>query len=183
MDELVDVLDVFGKGTGQVIMKSEAHRKGLFHPTVHVWFYTHDGHLLVQKRAKNKDTFPSLWDVSVAGHIGAGEPVLKAALREVKEEIGLDIWETDLKKIGYFKSVHAHSKTFLDCEYHHTFACELAVPFRGLVRQESEVDDLRLVPLPALAIELKNIQLSSKYVPHDPDYYLQIIAAVTQLLQ
>ncbi|MEX0314176.1 MAG: hydrolase, partial [Allomuricauda sp.] len=71
MDELVDILDDNGNPTGRTCLKSEAHRKGLFHPTIHVWFYTSEGQILFQKRADNKDTFPSLWDVSVAGHIGA----------------------------------------------------------------------------------------------------------------
>lgn len=183
MDEMVDVLDAFGNGTGKTVMKSEAHRKGLFHPTVHIWFYTHDGHILLQKRAKGKDTFPSLWDVSVAGHMGAGESVLKSALREVKEEIGLGILETDLKKIGYFKSVHAHAQDLLDCEYHHTFACRLAVPFQELVPQQGEVDALKLIPITAFTEELGNTDLSPNYVPHDRDYYQTIIEAIILFLR
>ena len=89
MDELVDRLDEEGNYTGQTILKSDAHRQGIFHPTVHIWFYTNQGEILMQRRGEFKDTYPLLWDVSVAGHIGAGEDIYDAALREVKEEIGL----------------------------------------------------------------------------------------------
>ncbi|MEX0360286.1 MAG: hydrolase, partial [Allomuricauda sp.] len=51
MDELVDILDENGNLTGRTCLKSEAHLKGYFHPTVHVWFYTADGKVLFQKRA------------------------------------------------------------------------------------------------------------------------------------
>ena len=84
MDELIDVLDADGNYTGKCIMKSEAHRKGIFHPSIHVWLYNKNGEILIQQRAKNKDTHPGLWDVSVAGHIGAGEDIVESAIREVK---------------------------------------------------------------------------------------------------
>ena len=61
MDELVDILDAAGNYTGKIAMKSEAHRNGLFHPTVHVWFYTKNGQILIQQRAENKETHPLLW--------------------------------------------------------------------------------------------------------------------------
>ncbi|MEP3384912.1 MAG: NUDIX domain-containing protein, partial [Flavobacteriaceae bacterium] len=100
MDELIDILDENGNHVGKTCLKSEAHLKGLFHPTVHIWFYTKDGGILFQKRGKDKKTFPLLWDVSVAGHIGAGEPIIEAAIREVEEEIGLKVLASDLDKIG-----------------------------------------------------------------------------------
>ena len=42
MDELIDVLDADGNYTGETILKSVAHKNGVFHPTVHIWFYTTD---------------------------------------------------------------------------------------------------------------------------------------------
>ena len=38
-----------------------------------------------------KNIYPLLWDVSVAGHIDAGETFFEAAIRECKEEIGLTL--------------------------------------------------------------------------------------------
>nr|WP_299388897.1 NUDIX domain-containing protein [Allomuricauda sp.] len=181
MDELVDILDEDGNPTGKSCLKSEAHLKGLFHPTVHVWLYTVDGSVLFQKRATSKDTFPGLWDVSVAGHIGAGEDVLEAAVREVEEEVGLVIKPRDLEKIGYFLSVHQHSKTLLDKEYHHSFLCELQVPLSQLVKQESEVDALELIALEVFKTNVKQGQLDG-FVPNDSDYYLKVIEEISKRL-
>ena len=42
-EEYLDILDDLGNSTGKSCLKSEAHKKGYFHPTVHVWFYTKHG--------------------------------------------------------------------------------------------------------------------------------------------
>ena len=182
MDELVDILDAFGNPTGKTAMKSEAHRKGWFHPTVHVWFYTKNGKVLIQQRARDKDTHPLLWDVSVAGHIGAGEAIEISAVREIKEEIGLTISSEDLEAIGIFKSAHRHSEDLFDCEFHHTFVCELKVPFENLQKQESEVEELALIPLIQFSQETWGMADLSKYVPHGTEYYKTIIQEIKKRL-
>ncbi len=178
MDELVDILDSKGNPTGKTTLKSEAHRKGLFHPTVHIWFFTSDGKLLIQQRGKHKGTHPLLWDVSVAGHVGAGEEIELSALREVKEEIGLDISKSDLEKIGDFKSVQKHHGRLSDCEFHHAFICELKVPITSLQKQETEVEALDLISMDLFLEELENNALRKKYVPYKIDYYKTIIEVV-----
>lgn len=181
MDELIDILDAYGNPTGKTCLKSEAHAAGLFHPTAHIWLYTANGKILFQQRAKNKDTFPSLWDVSVAGHIGAGEPIVEAALREVAEEIGLQISASDLTKIGIFKSEQRHSEHFLDREFHHTFLCELGVALGDLTQQESEVANLKLLGLKDFKSRLKKNELQ-EFVPHQPEYYNKILVEIERRL-
>ncbi|MEL6918842.1 MAG: NUDIX domain-containing protein, partial [Bacteroidota bacterium] len=168
--------------TGRTALKSEAHQKGFFHPTVHVWCYTDNGKILLQQRGKSKSTFPLLWDVSVAGHVGAGEHITMAALREVEEEIGLSISENDLQKIGVFKSIQKHGDTLIDSEFHHTFLYELQVPFESLKKQDSEVAALTLVPLTQFAEEIWGLASAQKYVPHDRQYYTSIIKAIQKKL-
>jgi len=182
MDELLDILDSEGNFTGKTALKSEAHRKGWFHPTIHVWFYTKDGRLLIQQRAKNKDTHPLLWDVSVAGHISAGEEIETSAIREIQEEIGLTITKNELQKIGVFKSVHEHSEHLVDCEFHHTFLCQLKVPLKDLRKQESEVEDLALISLQQFSEETWGMANLKKYVPHGIEYFKTIIKEIKNRL-
>jgi len=141
MDELIDILDEHGNATGQSVLKSEAHRLGLYHATVHVWCYSPDGDLLLQLRGEHKKTFPSKWDVSVAGHIASGERIETAAVREVAEEIGIVITEKDLQKIAVFKTETRHTEHLIDNEFNHTFLYALD-PKIPLTRQESEVEAL-----------------------------------------
>ena len=182
MDEWIDLLDDKGAYTGEKALKSEAHKKGLFHPTIHIWFYTLEGKVLLQQRAKNKVTFPSLWDVSVAGHVAAGEKILDGAIREVKEEIGLAVTPEDLQQIGIFKSVQKHRDDLVDCEFHHTFVSLLKHSLQELKKQEEEVADLQLVPLETLEAALTNNTAQSQYVPHDAFYYKKVIREIKERL-
>lgn len=149
MDELVDILDENGNRTGQSCLKLEAHQKGLFHPTVHVWCYRPDGNVLLQLRGSTKDTFPLKWDASVAGHVGAKEGIGPAAVREVQEEIGIAISLEKLEKIGVFKTENKHSEVLLDREFNHTFLCKLDTG-TILNKQQSEVGALKWFPLEKL---------------------------------
>ncbi len=182
MDELVDILDSEGNFTGQTAMKSEAHKHGLFHPTVHVWLYTNNGQVLIQQRGKEKDTHPLLWDVSVAGHIGSGEDYETSAIREVSEEIGLKITKDELQKIGVFKSVQKHHDELIDREFHHTYLCELKTSLPNLKKQDSEVNDLKLISLIQFSGETWGMANPDKYVPHTIEYYQTVIRAIKKRL-
>lgn len=144
MDELLDILDENGDFTGRTALKSEAHKKGLFHPTIHVWCYSYSGKVLLQQRGKNKNAFPLKWDVSVAGHIEAGENYSLAAIREMAEEIGVHISKEKLEKIRVIKKEVKHSETFIDREFCHIFLCLLDenIPLK---KQESEVEALQWI--------------------------------------
>jgi isopentenyldiphosphate isomerase len=183
MDELVDILDKKGAYTGVQLMKSEAHRKGLFHPTVHIWFYTKDARVLIQKRGSDKKTYPLLWDVSVAGHVGAGENILSAAIRETQEEIGLEISAEALQKIGVYRSEKVHNEQFKDFEFHHSYICELHKPLKDLNKQKSEVEELSLIPLLKLAEETWGMGNRSAFVPHEGNYYKEVVVAIRTALK
>lgn len=176
MDELIDILTPEGKLTGKTALKSEAHKKGWFHATVHIWIYTKDKKILLQKRAMTKKVFPGLWDISVAGHIGAGESVLSSAKREVFEEIGLELQEEDLIKIGTRIHQVSHANGIIDNEHHHVFIAELKVPVENLNIQKEEVSDIKLFDLSVLK-DTKNLEniLLSRFHSYYVSVYNKII--------
>lgn len=182
MDEPIDIWDEEGRPTGRTALKSEAHRKGWWHPTVHIWMYTESGRVLLQRRASDKETFPDLWDVSVAGHIAAGETPLEGARREIREEIGLEVRQTDLEPIGTFKAVHRHPAGIVDCEFHHVFLCRLKMPLAHLAPQQSEVAELKLYPLLSLAEEVWGLARPGRYVPHGTPYYQKVFREIRSRL-
>lgn len=168
MDELIDIVDEFGNYTGKTCLKSEAHKHGYFHPTIHVWLYTKDHQILLQKRALTKKVFPGLWDISVAGHIAAGEDIKIAALREIKEEISFSLHPENLYKIGTRKHMVTHPNGIIDNEFHHVFIAELTSPICDLTLQKEEVDELKLFPLETLK-RTKNLE--NILLPRFHDYY------------
>lgn len=182
MDETIDILDAEGKLTARTCLKSEAHRNGWCHRTIHVWLYTADGRVVLQQRGAQKKTFPNLWDVSAAGHVGAGEDILEAAVREVYEELGCIISAEKLEKIGVFKEVHHHGPEFIDCEFHHTFIAPLEVPFSSLVAEEQEVAQLGLKHYIQVGEEAWGKANPSVYVPHSSEYYRKVFRAIKNRL-
>lgn len=89
MDELLDIITDGDIVTGQEL-RSRVHELGLWHRGVHVFLFTADGKLLIQKRSADRSTAPSLLDCSVSEHVKAGEGYLEAAIRGMKEEMGVD---------------------------------------------------------------------------------------------
>jgi isopentenyl-diphosphate delta-isomerase len=175
MDELIDILTSEGKATGKSALKSEAHHHGWFHATVHIWLFTTDAKVLLQKRGLNKKVFPGLWDISVAGHIGAGESILTAAKREVFEEIGLQLTDTDFTKIATRKHQISHKNGIIDNEFHQVFIAELKIPLTKLALQETEVAAIELFDLTILK-QTKN--LHNVLLPEFHEYYSKVYDAI-----
>lgn len=180
MEEFIDILTSDGKPTGASAPKYEIHSKGHYHNTAHVWLYTKTGHILLAQRAASKTICPLLWDVSVAGHIDAGEPLITAAVREVWEEIGLKISEPDLEKIGVFKCFQSYENGVIDNEFHHTFITELKIDITNLSLQKDEVEAVKLVTLEEFKDLLNHIGKDNHFVPSNKAYYEFVLSAITK---
>lgn len=75
--------------TGKTMARGEATPEGCYRLVVHVCIFNDRGELLIQQRQSFKKGWPNLWDVSVGGHVVAGETSREAAEREVLEELGV----------------------------------------------------------------------------------------------
>jgi len=69
--------------------KEQAYKEGLILRSVQIFVYNSKKELFIQKRSKNKSRYPNYFCASVAGHVEPGESYRKAAIRELKEELGL----------------------------------------------------------------------------------------------
>lgn len=94
--ELIDIVDENGNFTGVVMDKEEAHDKNLLHNEVAIFIINEKKQVLLEKRSANKRFDPNKWALC-AGHVDSKESLENAALRELKEEVGLNISITDLK--------------------------------------------------------------------------------------
>lgn len=89
-DELFEVYDEAGNRVG-LRPRAECHgNPALIHRTAHVVVFGADGRLLLQKRSLGKDIQPGKWDTAVGGHLAPGENWEAGALRELREELGLE---------------------------------------------------------------------------------------------
>ena len=178
MDEWVDIVNTSGHPTGETVLKSDAHRKGFLHPTVHIWCYSDDGRVLLQKRSAYKSTFPLMWDVSVAGHIATGEAPIAAALREIEEEIGLKIEAAQLQKIGLYHETQRHENGIIDAELHHMYLLRLDPEVTDFSLQAEEVEALEWWGLDKLKLAVENPKGKENLVPHEHSYYKAVMRAI-----
>ena len=63
---------------------------GGYHLVVHVWIRNSKGEYLISQRSANRSTFPLMWEC-VGGSVVKGEDSLQEAVRETKEEVGIDL--------------------------------------------------------------------------------------------
>jgi len=87
-EEIFDVVNEQDQVVGQRT-RAEVHRLGLMHRAAHVLVFNSRGQVFLQKRSMNKDRQPGLWDSSASGHLDSGEDYAACAVRELREEIGL----------------------------------------------------------------------------------------------
>ncbi|MFP4521701.1 MAG: NUDIX domain-containing protein [Fibrobacterota bacterium] len=87
--EWFDIVNPEGKIKGKAPRDICHGNPDLLHRVVHMHIFNNDGMLLLQKRSPFKKIQPGKWDTAVGGHIGSGEEVQDALIREVKEEAGL----------------------------------------------------------------------------------------------
>ena len=175
-EEFLEVYSPEGTKTGQKKSKSEIHRKGLFHSTVHVWIFTEEGNILIQKRSKKKELNPGVWDVSVAGHIKFNENIKEAAKRETLEETGININTKDLLKIGVYRSINIHP-TAIDKEFFHTYILKIDKNSINLDFKNNEVDDLKFISIEEMESLIK-VENNKIFIGKNRKYYSDVLKSI-----
>jgi len=147
--EIFDIVDAQGVPTGETVERAEAHRLGIRHRTAHVWVarcVNGEWQILLQRRNKEKDSFPGCYDTSSAGHIRAGDEPLDSALRELAEELGIRAAADELIPIGRFDIAYEkefHGRLFRDREVSFVYVYQKDVDEGSLTLQAEEVQEAR----------------------------------------
>ena len=154
MEECFDVVDENGVYTGQVASRDECHARGLRHNAVVIFIVDPKApRVLLQKRADTRKMWPGLWDVSSGGHVSAGELIYQAALRECREELGLDLVPADINYIGGCLSRNLRDNID-DRHINNYFVAELSVDENKLRIDHSEVQCVAWFTVDELAAEM-----------------------------
>ena len=98
--ELLDIYDDFGNLTGKTVVRGNKYNtlKSNEHIALAVIFIENSkGEFLIQKASVEKGNIFS----STGGHVTSKETPLTTVIREVKEELGIDIPADDIISPGY----------------------------------------------------------------------------------
>jgi 8-oxo-dGTP pyrophosphatase MutT (NUDIX family) len=95
--EWCDIYDQRGALTGRAVARGTELPQGEYYHTVQVWIRNERGEYLAQQRAPHLLSAPGMW-ATTAGYVLAGEESIGGALREVDEELGLQLSLDCLKR-------------------------------------------------------------------------------------
>ncbi len=181
-EEPVEILDEETHKTGLVMLKSEAHKKSLRHSGAHLWIYNSRGELLLQLRHRQKVLRPNVWDVSVAGHIRAGDTPEDTIVREAKEELNLDVNPHDFIFVGIKKVDEPTTHCWTHRVFNWTYMTKLDIDLKTLKLEKDEVSDIRWVPIDEFEAEIRDPQLATKYTSTRIELYEETIGHIRKKL-
>lgn len=147
--ELWDAYDAsFHKVKDVTLIRGETIPDGLFHLVCDVIVKHTDGDYLLMQRDSRKH-YGGMWEATAGGSALRGESPLDCAVRELREETGLDTKR--LVEVGHVVNEQNHT-------LYVEFACVTDQPKDSVILQEGETSDYKWVPKGEL-INMKKSEL------------------------
>ena len=156
--ELWDIMNENGVITGKTAVRGRtALKTGEYHLVVHIWVISSNGNFLIQRRSEKRRLMPGEW-ASTGGSAVSGESSVRAAARELREEIGIKAPRGTLKFAGRLK----RRNSFLDIWF---IKCDADISRLRL--QKSEVAEVKWVT----PDELKIMVEQKRYHNYGREYF------------
>lgn len=94
--ELLDIYNINKERIGKQVkrIRGEKLSKGEYIIAVHAWVINSDGKILLTRRGLNK-TYAGMWEPT-SGLIKSGESSIQGIKRELQEEIGLNVLDSEI---------------------------------------------------------------------------------------
>lgn len=118
------------------------------HRAFSIFIINEHGHMLLQKRAATKKTWPGFWSNACCSHPRKGENLSEATLRRLDEELG---FTCPLKHIVSFRYKAVYDKEFGENEIDHIFVGQ----YDGEIKpNKNEIEDWRFISLEELSRDI-----------------------------
>ncbi|MEH7444163.1 GNAT family N-acetyltransferase [Bacillus sp. JJ1122] len=145
--ELWNVYDQHRQITDRIHERGVEMNDGDYHIVVHVWIMNDQGQFLIQKRQPWKKGWANMWDCSAAGSAILGDTSEQAAIREAKEELGIDL---DIARGERLFTVK------FSCGFDDVWLVRQNIPIEDLSLQEEEVADAKWGSEEEIKVMFKN---------------------------
>ncbi len=139
MPEILDLYNEDRKLTRKTHVRGNPFKEGEFYLVADIWTLTPSGHILIDKRHPDK-SFGGMWECT-GGAVQAGEDSLSCAMRELKEELGIETEKSELRLIHTCRRPNKFVDTYLLIKN---------IDLQELRLQEEEVTEAKLVTFPEL---------------------------------
>ncbi len=171
MTEFFEIFDEQNQPLHFTKPRHEVHRDGDWHRTIQVFVINEKEQLLCNLRSKDKDVYPAYWDISVGGHIAPMEHSLQTALRELREELGINVQPHELRFVTHF-SLDGFDETthHTDREHATVFIYKTHLNTDDFRMAEDEIDALEFFPVSFIKQSLKSEIPAIRFVPLKTQY-------------
>lgn len=142
MKEKFDILNEWGEFTGKTATREVCHKEGFWHRAVYAFIINNNGEVLLQRRSFNKKQWPNMWDVTVGGHVLAGEFGREALIREIKEELGIDVNDDEIKYLVGSTSIDT-SNNLVNKHFNECYIITKSVDLSEIELQKEEVSEVK----------------------------------------
>ena len=168
MSNPLEMLEVVDENDNVIDLENRLriHQEGLLHREIHIWFITPNGEIILQHRSKNKDTNADKLDATVGGHVEPGMSYEATAIKECKEETGINIDPGNLAFLGKvhrksFDNVKNLTNNVIRCQYGYLYT--------------DSISDLKIEEGSSEGFETWKIDNLSKLSDEDKDKFLSFI--------
>ena len=164
MDELFDIYDANRNYLGRQEKRySYVFKEGEYHIVTDVFIFNSKNELLLTRRAANKKG-GLLWEAT-GGSVLAGEESKDAIIREIKEEIGLDVKKDELVLLKEIRRDEKLSPRFKDI-----WILKKDVEIENLTLQEEEVIEAKWVDVKEFKEMFENKEIVETIDFNEEDY-------------
>ena len=162
--EYRDLYDENRKPVNKKIVRDEKVPKGLKYVTVVVFIYNkYTNEWLMQKRSKDKG---SKW-ATTSGHPVSGQSSIQGMITEIKEELGVDVKDSELK----FITTVDRKEKFADIYY-----LDKDLNIKELNLQKEEVDDVKWMTNK----EIEDLYKAGKFKKTHYNYYKELLKCIKE---
>ena len=162
MSNSLEILEIVDENDNIIGLETreKVHKEGLLHREIHVFFLTPQGEIIFQHRAKDKDTYPDKLDATVGGHVDPNMTYEETAVKECKEETGVEI---DTSKLLFLTKMRKKSFDHVTGMTNNTFRSQYAYLYEGSI-SDLQIEDgkaegfelWKIYDLPNLSEENRN---------------------------
>ncbi len=133
MEQLEIVRESDGLPLGIYLPRNEVIGHGAWVRSTNVFILNASGEVLCHQRSQEKERFPGTWCTHLGGHVGKGESYESNALKETREESGIDL---DPSQLLAWRTTRLASARLWVRE----FVAIVDAPIEDLTPQPGEVD-------------------------------------------
>jgi isopentenyldiphosphate isomerase len=151
--EYFDLYDKAGQLLNKKVLRGTKLNDGEYHVVVNVWIRNKDNKYLIQQRNKQSDTIPFMW-ATTAGAVVAGDTSFNTAIKETKEELGINLLAKELQLVKRYVIEDDYGNYIMDI-----YIIDQEILLEDLVIDKSEVKACKYATIK----EIKELIIDNKF--------------------